>query len=55
MEKSHFTLKIEKGPLFILETPNLESQVKPSAALEKIAGEARGETGHRRKHHFASP
>ena len=42
--KIPFTLKIEKGPLFILETPNLESQVKPSAALEKIAGEARGET-----------
>ncbi|MGB1889318.1 MAG: hypothetical protein ACPHOK_06905, partial [Akkermansiaceae bacterium] len=42
--KIPFNLKVEKGPLFILETPNLESQVQPSAALKKLAGEARGAT-----------
>jgi outer membrane protein insertion porin family len=42
--KIPFTLKIEKGPLFILGTPNLESQVKPSGALKKIVSEARGAT-----------
>ncbi|MDG2401074.1 MAG: BamA/TamA family outer membrane protein [Akkermansiaceae bacterium] len=39
-----FTLKIQKGPLFTLDTPNLESRVKPSAALKKMASEAKGET-----------
>ena len=42
--KIPFTLKVEKGPLFTLEIPKLESQVQPSAALKKIASEARGAT-----------
>ena len=39
-----FTLKVQKGPLFTLDSPNLNSQVKPSPALGKMASEAKGKT-----------
>ena len=42
--KIPFTLEVDKGPLFILKTPNLESQVQPSTALKKVASEALGAT-----------